>query len=85
MRLLAVGVPKSPGAGEQHLCKPTSVAVAIDGSFYVADGYCNDRVVRFSAGGQYVREYKRADSPMQVPHKVCQHLNSNPYTLHAEL
>mmetsp|Transcript_64864 Transcript_64864/g.204860 ORF Transcript_64864/g.204860 Transcript_64864/m.204860 type:complete len:427 (-) Transcript_64864:666-1946(-) len=69
-RLLAVGIAMKPGGGERQLCKPTSVAVAIDGSFYVADGYCNDRVVKYTASGQYVREYRRSGTPMSVPHKV---------------
>ena len=32
-----------------HYCKPTSVAVSQDTkTFYVADGYCNSRVIKYS-------------------------------------
>lgn len=33
------------------------VAVALDGTIYVADGYCNNRVVKFSAKGQYLGRF----------------------------
>ena len=31
----------------------TQVAVALDGTIYVGDGYCNNRLAKFSASGQY--------------------------------
>lgn len=30
------------------------VALALDGTIYVADGYCNRRAVKFAADGQYL-------------------------------
>ena len=33
------------GSDKNHFCKPAGVVVfKIDGSIYVADGYCNNRV-----------------------------------------
>lgn len=34
-----------PGADRKHFCKPAGVAVhSGDGSVWIADGYCNNRV-----------------------------------------
>ncbi|EFJ48883.1 hypothetical protein VOLCADRAFT_120843 [Volvox carteri f. nagariensis] len=54
--LLAMGTELTPGSGPNQFCKPTQVAVLRDGSFLVADGYCNDRVVWFDAEGRYKAE-----------------------------
>ncbi len=51
---LAVGTPGEPGSGPRSFCQPTHVAVARDGSFYVADGYCNSRVAKFDANGTFL-------------------------------
>eukprot|EP00887_Chlorella_sp_A99_P001399 scaffold8.g1399.t1 len=50
------------------------VAVGRDGAIYVADGYCNARVVQYTSEGEYVREYTLAgEDPMRVPHSVIVH------------
>lgn len=54
--LLRLGTRFAPGAGQDHFCKPTDVEVGDDGTIFVSDGYCNQRVVVFSASGQYQRE-----------------------------
>eukprot|EP00198_Chlamydomonas_reinhardtii_P008225 XP_001697562.1 peptidylglycine alpha-amidating monooxygenase [Chlamydomonas reinhardtii] len=53
-QLLVVGKDRQPGAGKDKFCKPTQVAVLRDGSFIVADGYCNSRVVWFDKTGKYI-------------------------------
>lgn len=54
--LLTLGQRFEPGSDERHFCKPTSVAVdSQTNDFYVADGYCNSRVVRFSSSGKFIR------------------------------
>jgi len=50
--LLSVGVQFKKGDAPDHFCKPTDVAVMQDGSFFVADGYCNGRVVKFTSNGK---------------------------------
>ena len=35
----------TPGSDPEHFCKPTDVAVLPDGTPFVADGYCNSRLV----------------------------------------
>ncbi|KAK7085482.1 hypothetical protein SK128_021970 [Halocaridina rubra] len=48
---LILGEAKVPGSDDYHMCKPTSVAVASSGDFYVADGYCNARILFYSPDG----------------------------------
>ena len=66
-----MGVAKVPGADDKHFCKPTHVAVAADGSFFVADGYCNSRVAAFDAAGRFLREWGSASPKgLDVPHSI---------------
>lgn len=36
---LTLGVHLTPGSDDKHFCKPTDVAVASNGDFFVSDGY----------------------------------------------
>ncbi len=56
-RLLTVGERGVAGNDETHFNLPADVAVLPDGSFFVADGYRNTRVVKFSAAGRYEYEW----------------------------
>ncbi|XP_055379907.1 peptidyl-alpha-hydroxyglycine alpha-amidating lyase 1 [Condylostylus longicornis] len=49
---LILGTSMKPGHGRNQFCKPTSVAVLPDGDFFVADGYCNARIIKFSKSGE---------------------------------
>jgi len=72
--LLSVGEKGVPGCDATHLSKPTDVAVAPDGSFYVSDGYGNSRVARFSPTGELVCEWGRRGirpGEFQLPHGVA--------------
>jgi peptidylamidoglycolate lyase len=55
--LMKIGEAKVPGNDSLHFNKPTDIAIAKDGSFYVSDGYGNSRVVKFSATGKYLLEW----------------------------
>ena len=46
------------------------VAVASDGTIYVADGYCNSRVVRYNAKGAFEAEYRLPRGEMAIPHSL---------------
>ncbi|TRY67348.1 hypothetical protein TCAL_12467 [Tigriopus californicus] len=47
--VIVLGDPFVPGRDDRHYCKPTAVAVSDDGkTFYVADGYCNSRIIKYS-------------------------------------
>ncbi|KAG2498330.1 hypothetical protein HYH03_003590 [Edaphochlamys debaryana] len=52
--IFSVGTKLAPGNDKQHLCKPTKVSVKRDGSFFVADGYCNSRVVYYDKNGKFL-------------------------------
>ena len=47
---------------EGHFGQPTSLAFLPDGSFYIADGYDNRRVVKFDKDGNYLFEWGTAGS-----------------------
>jgi peptidylamidoglycolate lyase len=55
--LLELGEAFVPGSDHQHFCKPADVAVLSTGAFFVADGYCNKRIIRFHSDGQYDTEW----------------------------
>lgn len=44
-----------PGQKKNRFCKPTSIAVLPDESFFVADGYCNSRIVYYDKKGHYLK------------------------------
>lgn len=62
-----------PGKDEKHFCKPTDVAVTNDGQkIFVADGYCNSRIVVFDSKGNFLGQYsieEKKDS-LIVPHSL---------------
>lgn len=61
---MSLGVAGTPGWDHLHFNKPTDVAVARDGSFYVSDGYGNRRIAKFSHQGKFLFEWGRAgDKP----------------------
>jgi DNA-binding beta-propeller fold protein YncE len=71
--LLALGTKGRAGATPETFDKPTDIAFAGDGSFYVSDGYGNSRVVKFSKEGKYLLEWGkpgRGPSEFNTPHSV---------------
>jgi len=58
--LMVLGTAFEPGNDFDKFCKPTSVAVVTNGEFYVADGYCNSRIIKFSAEGRVLLEWGRS-------------------------
>ncbi|KAG7240893.1 hypothetical protein INR49_023467 [Caranx melampygus] len=75
--LLALGEPFTPGSDSKHFCQPTDVAVDPEtGDIFVSDGYCNARILRFSAEGEYLSEWgagssdRRRRVPFQIPHSL---------------
>ncbi|XP_055840109.1 peptidyl-alpha-hydroxyglycine alpha-amidating lyase 1 [Episyrphus balteatus] len=55
--LLTLGTAFTPGNTNTKFCKPTSVAVLPNGDFFVADGYCNGRIVKFAANGDKILQW----------------------------
>ena len=72
-RIASFGQEKHPGRDGEGFCMPTQVAVAEDNSFWVADGYCNARVARFDADGNYVGQWGAANrrNAFEVPHSIA--------------
>ncbi|CAF1118839.1 unnamed protein product [Adineta steineri] len=71
--VLTIGEAFVPGSDSKHFCKPTDVAVSNDGSnIYVADGYCNSRIVKLDSKGKFVKEYTMPDEEKQlaIPHSI---------------
>lgn len=58
--LLALGKAFVPGNSAVRFCKPTSVAVTSWGDFFVADGYCNSRLIKFNKAGVKIMEIGHA-------------------------
>jgi hypothetical protein len=62
---LTVGEMFQPGSGPTQLCRPADIAVMKNGDFFVADGYCNSRIIKFNRKGEYITEW---GSPMNGMH-----------------
>lgn len=62
------------GGDATHFDRPTDVAPLADGGFYIADGYGNSRVARFSADGKLLFQWgTRGTGPGQfnIPHALA--------------
>jgi peptidylamidoglycolate lyase len=55
---LVLGQKFQPGKGTSF-CKPTAVATIPCGDFFVADGYCNSRIVKFNSNGDLIAQWGR--------------------------
>lgn len=77
--LLTLGVAFVPGNDDDHFCKPTAVAVMSNGDFFVSDGYCNSRIIKFNKNGKFLMQWGRnsfggVKSPVygfSVPHALA--------------
>lgn len=70
--LLALGTGK-PGSGRDQFNQPTDVAFGQRGEFYVADGYGNSRVIKFSPSGAFLASWgRRGAKPgeFHLPHSI---------------
>ncbi|CAH1796903.1 unnamed protein product [Owenia fusiformis] len=76
---LVIGTKFAPGNGTNNFCKPTDVAVAANGDFFVSDGYCNHRIVKFTKGGEFIKAWgQKAENDLtpgpydlEVPHSLA--------------
>jgi peptidylamidoglycolate lyase len=62
------------GADETHFNQPTDVAVAADGTLFVADGYGNSRVVVLAKDGSFLRSwgsFGSAPGAFDTPHSIA--------------
>lgn len=71
--LMVLGRKGQAGADQTHFNRPTDVAVTPSGEFYVADGYVNSRVAKFSREGNFLREWGKKGSAageFNLPHTL---------------
>lgn len=75
--VMVLGEKLVPGSDDKHFCKPTDVAVASNGDFFVADGYCNSRIMKFDKDGKLLAkfghentEYPGKAGQFWVPHSL---------------
>uniref|UniRef100_A0A8C5HV87 Peptidylglycine alpha-amidating monooxygenase n=1 Tax=Gouania willdenowi TaxID=441366 RepID=A0A8C5HV87_GOUWI len=73
--LITLGEAFTPGSDKNHFCKPTDVAEDPEtGNIFVSDGYCNARILKFSADGKYLSEWGSSDRrrhiPFLIPHSL---------------
>ncbi|CAG5132319.1 unnamed protein product [Candidula unifasciata] len=65
---LVLGHRFQHGSDLTSFCKPTDVAVLSSGEFFVSDGYCNGRVLKFARNGTLIRAWgERQDFAANPP------------------
>ncbi len=71
--LMKLGEERKPGDDQRHFNRPTDVAIAEDGSFYVSDGYGNSRIIKFSSSGKFLFQWGEKGNgkgQFDLPHAV---------------
>ena len=72
--LMTIGAKGVPGQDGNHFNGIADLAFTSAGDFYVADGYQNNRIAKFSKDGKFLFEWgSKGDQPGQfnVPHSVA--------------
>jgi DNA-binding beta-propeller fold protein YncE len=80
--LLTLGVRNKPANDETHFNRPTDIAFAANGDFFVADGYGNSRVVKFDKDGRFLLAWGkkgRGDGEFNLPHAIRIDAKGNVY------
>lgn len=80
--LLTLGDRGVAGNDSKHFNRPTKVAVAADGSFYVTDGYRNTRVAKFAPDGKFLEQWGVPGSgpgEFNTPHGIALDAQGNVY------
>lgn len=75
--LITLGEAFIPGSDHNHFCKPTDVAVDSENKdIFISDGYCNERILKFSEDGKYLTQWgagssdRRKHIPFNIPHSL---------------
>jgi len=71
--LLTLGEKGVEGEDEKHFNKPTDIAFAPNGDFFVSDGYGNSRVVKFDKSGKFLLAWGKkgkGEGEFDTPHAV---------------
>jgi DNA-binding beta-propeller fold protein YncE len=62
------------GESAEYFNRPTDIAFAANGDFYISDGYGNNRVVKFSKDGKYIKAWGKkgtGEGEFNLPHTVA--------------
>jgi DNA-binding beta-propeller fold protein YncE len=71
--LMTLGEKNVAGEDANHFNKPTDIAFAANGDFYVSDGYGNSRVVKFDSDGKFLMTWgNKGTGPgeFNLPHAI---------------
>ncbi|CAH3952261.1 unnamed protein product [Pieris brassicae] len=72
--VITLGEKFVPGNDDKHFCKPSAVAVHSSGDFFVSDGYCNTRIIKYAADGtkilQWGRQSGQTPFTFYIPHAL---------------
>jgi DNA-binding beta-propeller fold protein YncE len=71
---MVLGRKNTKGETNDTFNRPTDIAFAPNGDFYVSDGYGNSRVVKFTRDGKFVKTWgKRGEAPgeFNLPHGIA--------------
>lgn len=71
---MVIGRRGQGGESDELFNRPTDVAFAPNGDFYVSDGYVNSRVVKFSKDGRFLTAWGRkgdGEGEFNLPHSVA--------------
>src|SRR5262245_44170823 len=72
--LFSLGRKGEAGSDAEHFDRPTDVAVAPTGEFYVTDGYGNARVLKYDRDGKLIGQWGQKGTgagEFNLPHAVC--------------
>jgi DNA-binding beta-propeller fold protein YncE len=68
--------------GKEAFNRPTNIAFAPNGDFFVSDGYGNSRVVKYGKNGEYLKQWGRkgsSEGEFDLPHDVALDANGRLY------
>jgi DNA-binding beta-propeller fold protein YncE len=85
--LLKLGERDVAGEDQNHFNKPTDVAFAPSGDFYVSDGYGNARVVKFDKSGKFLLAWGKKGTgagEFNTPHAIRLDSRGNVYVADRE-
>ena len=72
--LLKLGERAVAGDDAAHFNRPSDIAVQPDGSFYVSDGYRNNRILKFAPDGKFLFQWGakgKGPGQLDLPHAIA--------------
>ncbi|XP_065672639.1 peptidyl-glycine alpha-amidating monooxygenase isoform X4 [Hydra vulgaris] len=54
--ILTLGERPTPGFDNTHFCQPSDIVIT-KSFIFVADGYCNHRIIKFDANGKFLKDF----------------------------